>query len=278
MHPQLTEAARQAYWRPHPYDPLHRSGRFSPRNIGMAFYQGQIAQAIGRYFNIGARQYGPALPPGRRKRRRYLRRRAGFTKRVKKIINAEHELKYLDIDFDAYIVPIVGTSVVTPITLCAQGDDINEREGHEILVQSWQFKGSIGTDADAIADTQYRMLLVQARMNIEGGAPTVLEILKSDSCDAIRTIDGLRNNDFKVRLDQRTVIRTQNPPAASRIERQNFSIYYKFKKPIKVTYDDTTAVIGSAEKNHLFLVLMTNQANTFQPALTGTSRITFKDN
>ncbi len=53
--------------------------------------------------------------------------------------------------------------------------------------------------------------------------------------------------------------------------------YHKFKKPIRCSYDGATAAIGDAEKGHLFLLLMTNQATASQPAWIGEVRVTFRD-
>ncbi len=222
---------------------------------------------------------GYAKAPKARVRRRKRRARSvTFSSRVKRVMASQQEKKYHATSFAAFDTPVAGTSSVAYLTGIAQGDDVDERLGNEVRLTKIRIEGSVATDPTAVADTQYRMILVQAKTNIEGVAPTIIELLQTDSPDSLKELVSIRNHDFKFLWDHKFVIREYRAAVAGRISRVNIMYVHGFKNGgLKLTYDANTAAITDAEKNHMFLILMTNQANTFQPKFTGTVRITFQD-
>ena len=59
--------------------------------------------------------------------------------------------------------------------------------------------------------------------------------------------------------------------------RRFFDLYYKFKKPLKVKYSGTGNSVSDADRNALFLVVMSNGAASLSPTVSEQTRLTFKD-
>ncbi len=239
-----------------------------------------VPYASQRRYNWSWNPFSRSRAPTTKRRFRRRRRQRGmsFPARVKRVMASQQEKKYIATSFAAISQAIAGTSSIHFLTGITQGDDVNERLGNEVRLSKIRIEGSVGTDPTAIADTQYRMVLVQGVTNIEGVAPTILEIFATDSPDSLRELVGIRNYDFKILWDNKFILREFRPPVAGRVSRVNVAFIHAFRNGgLKLTYDANTSGIADAEKNHLFLILMTNQANTFQPAFNGTVRITYQD-
>ncbi len=238
-----------------------------------------VPYASQRRYNWSWSPFGGGKKTVARKRaRRRKKRSTTFSSRVKRVMDSQIEKKFIGTAFAADSGAIAGTSVVYYLSGTQQGDDVTERLGNEIRISKVRIEGSVSSDATAVADTQYRMVLLKAITNIEGVMPTVLELFDTDSPDSLRNLIGLRNRDFSILWDNKFIIREYRPPVAGRISRKNINYVHTFANGgLKVTFDAQTAGVADAEKNHLFLILMTNQANTFQPSFNGTIRITFRD-
>ncbi len=200
------------------------------------------------------------------------RPRQSFTKRVNKLIQANHELKFIDTNFNL-TTPVSGTSLISLVSAVGEGDTDALRDGQEIYLQSIQCRILLSQDTTPTAATLAKFMVVLARKNVDGALPVMLDLLQSDSIDSLKQIDG--RGDFQVLMSEDIILRP--PITAGNTQAYWIKYYRKFKKPIKATYDSSGATIAACEKNHLFVVMMTNQATASQPSWIGNVRVTFKD-
>lgn len=208
------------------------------------------------------------------------RKAKSFNTRVSNIINNKIETRYIDTAISS-TVPVDGTSVITPITLCAQGNDHDERTGDIIHVIGCEINGNIFQTSQQILDSKCRIILLRANKNIvvtqTGTLPTMLQLLVSDAVDSLGTIDNLQTKDFTFVWDKYFMLRAGADILAD-AKRSRLNIRYKkYWKPKKCTYGADTAVIGSCEKGQYFIVMMTDLAS-LQPRFEMNIRIFFKDN
>lgn len=226
----------------------------------------------GAYYDAARSAYDWAVKKYRGPIRRKPRK-IGFVKRVKKIVSGQAELKTHDTSVSNNTA-VGGTSFIQPLTLIAQGDDFDEREGLEIYIQSVQIIGRILGDSDVGKPTTIRLVLFQAKKQLDGVIPTVLQLYVSDSVRSLRS--HLNRTDFRVLWDSYANITDWHDTATHQAE-MLVKYYKKFKKPLKATYNTTTGVIGAVDTGHLFLLMQTDQATTFQPSWSMGVRVNFKD-
>lgn len=202
------------------------------------------------------------------------RRRKLTERRVKELISNADEAKYIDTPITedgAY----AANSTVHCLTLSAQGDAVNQRNGNTIKLQSIQIQGRIQQDADSARSTMCRILLVEAK-DCDGALIDVTNVLTQDL-----PFQSLRNylymNDYKVHFDSQFILELTAITANNDQNKRVFKYYKKFKKPIHTTYDDTTAVIASAERNHLFLIFMCDATVGIAPQFSLLTRVVYKE-
>lgn len=203
-----------------------------------------------------------------------------FREKVKRIIDNKVETRYIDTAVSS-TVPVDGTSLIIPLSLCAQGQDHDERSGDIIHVIGCEINGNLFQTSQQILDSKCRIILLRANKNIvvtqTGTLPTMTQLLVSDAVDSLGTIDNLHTRDFTFVWDKYFMLRAGADILAD-AKRARLNIKYKkYWKPKKVTYGADSAVIASCEKGHYFIVIMTDLA-TLQPRFEMNIRIFFKDN
>lgn len=167
----------------------------------------------------------------------------------------------------------VGSVVyLTPIQ---QGDNISEREGNSIKVQSFEIKGFYYRDpaAAAAAAETVRVLVVRDLQN-QGAAPTGGDIFENltGGFSPLQPIDFLNSNDlnkrFTVVYDTMFTTDLYHP-----IETIDFSTTHD----CHVFFRGTSSVVTSAGNGAYFLVVVSS--STSNPgSLQFTSRLRFTDN
>lgn len=187
-----------------------------------------------------------------------------FAHRVKGLINGMQEKKFID-TIVSDTTSITGTSVITPLTLVAQGDDVGQRDGDEIRILTCGFNMFLSSDLNNVTDTVNRIIIFRAMKNVDGVLPTVGEILVADCITSFYNQDN--RGDFQIIYDSffKQIIPNH---AAVDVERSRDFKQWATKFAIpgkKCSYDLGTAVIAAAEKGHLFMIRMTTAATTFQP-------------
>ena len=195
-----------------------------------------------------------------------------FAKRVKRIIDKYKENKFIDVDiFDS--TPIVGSSTITYLSGIALGDDEELRDGNLIHIMGYDLHMNITTDVNAVVDTVCRVILFVSKKNQEGSLPIPTEILEADTTEAHRQHDG--KSDYRILFDARFLIKL--PGFSGTQSLRLLDRKKSFKAPIKTTYDGDGVTITDCERNGIFIMLMTNQASTFQPTYDANLRLNFTD-
>ncbi len=199
-----------------------------------------------------------------------------FKAKVKRIISQSDEAKFVDTDLDDDTVPIGGTSMITPLCLIASGIEDTHRIGDQVKLISIEMKYFCLGEVDGNGiDSLCRIIIFRAKKNINGTLPVVTDLLTSDILTALRnTAGGADMSDFKVYLDKTFVLQRKTTAI------QRVMVHGKFFRSLgglKCTWRGAAASIVVAETGQLFLLRMTQQPTTFQPAWTVNIRVRFKE-
>ncbi len=213
---------------------------------------------------------------GRRRKRRSKRMTVA---KVKKIISGASEAKYLDTELDTNVVWAANSNQVC-ITLCPQGLDIADRIGSEIYLQNLQWRIQVLTPPTVCYQDQMVRVIMYIAKDCEGAIPTITNLLNNDNVISFREWE--HKGDFRVLIDQTRVLRQTALNRAVDINNicgTFFKGYKKFTKPIRTTYSNIGGAIANADRNHLFVVFMTNfPADLGSPHFIGRFRVVFKEN
>ncbi len=253
----------------------HRARLLSNQYINrhpMAYYGALGASALSAGY-FGKRLYnryqraGFKHPPSFKRKRR-----KGFNRKVKDIINKQAETKFIDGNINLNS-PVTGTGVVIQITNVGLGDTEILRDGDKINIRSIQFRGSVTTDSAPSTDTGFRISLVRALDDIKGVLPTIAEIFSENTIHALKQRES--RNRFKIYADIRGLVKYQ---ALNTIPSKALIDYYKmFKSDMHCWYDGAVPDITDAQSGHWFIVLQTDMGSTLQPTFFLNLRVTFKD-
>ncbi len=204
--------------------------------------------------------------------RKQIRQKKTFGRSVRKIINYAKEKKFIDV-VTASSVPILATSLIIPISLCDQGDTVFLRDGNEFIVSGIQMRAVVANDADITQDCIIRCVIFRANKNVIGVLPTVGELLIGDGHNALRETDSMSDFSFIYDVRKRIPVSTTTGDLHNTV----FQWSKSYKSLKKTTFNGAGATIAAAEKNHYFLLLMTNQTTTFQPTWSVDTRIIFRE-
>ncbi len=226
-----------------------------------------IAKAFHRWF--GSRT---PIPVGQR-------RGVSFNSRVMKVINKTTDTKFGDVAY-ANTTAVDGTSVVYHVTGVAEGDTESSREGQHIRLGSLQVVGQIQGDPNVTEDTTARFIIFRWNMDARGALPSVTALMANDSVTSLK--DWQNASEFKIYYDKTFLLPMRAVVASIVIPKKSFKFYKSFtgkgkKAGLNVTFSGSGSAIGDAEKGHFFILMMTDQANTYQPQWTWNCRITWKD-
>lgn len=197
------------------------------------------------------------------------KRTASGLNEIRKLINVEH--KYIDVDSSTFSTR---TGAVQYISPCAQGDDITQRDGDSIKVQSIRLSGVVYRDtlSAQVSDT-VRVLVVRDLQNA-GASPAVTDVLQTvgTAYSAFTTYDFLNgidlNKRFSIVYDTIVYLDLYHPTG---------QFGFTSNHDCHVIYRGTGSTAASAGNGSYFLV--TVSSNTVNPpVLDYNSFIRFTDN
>ncbi len=215
--------------------------------------------------------YSPPNATFVKRRRKVKFKRSRVPRKFKKNLLALKESKFKDLSATT-LSPVNATSTVTYLDTIAQGDTDGTRDGDTIYITSFQMKGTITGDVDQTRDRVFRLLLVKM-IDVRGTILSVTDLFDTDAMNSLRKVDNSKN--FKILKTFTRIIKVPDTVTNRHISKLDW--YYKFKTPLRCKFLLTTAVVGAADRNHLFLVAMTDGGATDSPVLSFQSRLTFKD-
>lgn len=189
---------------------------------------------------------------------------------IRKLINVEH--KFIDVNTD---LTCTQTGTVGYLTSIGQGDNITDREGDSIKVQSFSIRGHVRRDSAAASTAVdvVRLLVVRDLQN-QGAAPTAADVLETlgTSKSPYQYVDFLNGNDLNKRFtivwEYYTSLDLYHP-----IKTYEFSTNHD----CHVFYRGSTSAQTSAGNGTYYLIAVSS-ANTATPILECTSRLRFTDN
>ena len=162
---------------------------------------------------------------------------------------------------------------VTLLTPIPQGDDISEREGDSIKVQSIELSGGVFRDPASTSNEAVRVMIVRDLQN-QAAAPAASDILQTvgTAYAPFQPIDFLNGNDinkrFTIVYDELTFVDSYHPTSI---------VHMKSNHDCHVFFRGTGSTVASSGNGTYFLVVIsdtaTNSANFYF-----TSRVRFTDN
>ncbi len=189
---------------------------------------------------------------------------------IRKLINVEQ--KFIDVN-TAQTAGQSGTVVyLTPVV---QGDNISEREGDSIKVQSFRLLGTIRRDvaAGATVVEAFRLLVVRDLQNA-AAAPLASDVLETvgTSSAPYQFLDFLNgaqlNKRFTVVYDTMQLLDLYHPIV---------SVDFSTNHDCHVMFRGTTSGTGSAGNGSYWLILVSSSTLTL-PTFEGMTRLCFTDN
>lgn len=162
------------------------------------------------------------------------------------------------------------TGAVTLINGCAQGDDINNREGRQIQMRSVELKLlTQGTAATGI-DQTHRILLVLDKMP-SGAAPVITDILANADVNGMRNLNNRKR--FKIIMDKRITINATGEAGTHKVIKK----YKPFNWLVQFNANNNNT-ITAIQNNAVFLVTIGSvAAGATAGSTTGYSRIRFTE-
>lgn len=140
------------------------------------------------------------------------------------------------------------------LNLVAEGDDITDREGRSINLQTIYMKMNYRTNTTTDFDYTFRTMLILDTQN-NSANPAIGDILDTVSVTSLRELATESRSRFRILYDKVTIVNTQYTGVKAGRYREYFK---KFKKPKKLDFINTTGVIGSVTGKALFLVVFGN--------------------
>lgn len=187
---------------------------------------------------------------------------------IRKLINVEH--KYIDVNATS---PSGRSGTVTLLTPIQQGDNINEREGDSIKIQSLEICGAVYRATAASFSETVRVLVVRDLQNA-GAAPTASDVLETLGTvySAFQPLDFISGNDlnkrFTVVMDEMVCLDTYHLVTP---------ISFKTTHDCHVYFRSNGSTVASSGNGTYFLIVVST-SNTDPATFDFNSRIRFTDN
>lgn len=187
---------------------------------------------------------------------------------IRKLINVEH--KFVDVDSSTTSGIAGAIQYISPI---AQGDNISEREGDSIKVQSFEITGTCQRDPDSTTLDTLRIMVVRDLQN-QATAPTAAEILQTVSTiyAPFQRPDFLNGNDlnkrFSIVFEQLFAFDEYHP---------NQLFHFRSNHDCHVYYRGTGSTTASAGNGSYWFLAISNFAAE-SPIVDYNVRIRFTDN
>lgn len=175
------------------------------------------------------------------------------------------EVKQVDVTQTNQSVDNSTGFVSSCLTLMAQGDGDNQRNGNKILAKDLHIKGSLQINA-ANTGSQYVRLMLVCDREASGAAPTVSDLLQAISPFA--SIDEDFSRRWVMLASKIIPLNTQRPSTT-------FTMFKKL--PFHIFYGAGTGAVTDIKENNIFLVALSDQSANV-PTITYYSRFHFYDN
>jgi hypothetical protein len=200
------------------------------------------------------------------RRRRSNPRIGGFIGIENKFYDTEMAATNINASWAVY-----NPSTVDSLSVPAQGDGESNRDGKMFAITSLHVKGAVftgGTEAQSAPEDQHRFRVIiyqDTQTNgAEASANDIMDVGGTDDTLAFRNLQYSKR--FKVLYDRVFVTTPQITSEASNIFSagkaiRNFQFNKKFKTPIKVTCNATSAGVSSCVDNNFGIAAIADSAS-----------------
>lgn len=181
---------------------------------------------------------------------------------------SDGELKAVDVSIAAS--PCDTTGGVTLLNGLARGDDINQRNGREVLLKSIEIRLRNLVTAGTGTEQTHRVCIVYDRQS-NGAAPTIADILSAPNVLYPRNLENRRR--FKILYDRAFTLNATGEPGGERFHK----FYRRLAHP--VTFNTGNAgTIADITMGSLYLITMgTNAPGATAGICTGRCRVRYED-
>lgn len=187
-------------------------------------------------------------------------------KNIKRLVNVEWKLH----DYQSS-TGVLSTGFMHAISLIAEGDDYNVRDGKSILAKNLTLNMSCIHNASGDTQQIVRVMLILDKDSREA-APNVSDFVSS--YNSLYAIDGSKHlKRYKILMDRKMYVGASTDSFPSILERKYF-----FELNHHITFDDTTANQDAAQLGHLYVLTIGSQLTNNYPTLAFTARLRFIDN
>lgn len=180
---------------------------------------------------------------------------ASLAQKVKKLEKQVRQNKeeWKCIDTIQLVTPMLAAGNLTLLNASTLGDNLNNRDGRQIFIQSIQVKFRAEFNAAAATASPLRFILFQDKQ-ANGAAPAVgelLDIATAGAIDALRLLTTRKR--FKILADRRYYV-SQNSGLGGIVD----DIY--LKKPITVQYNaGNSGTITDITTNSLYMLMTSDE-------------------
>lgn len=187
-----------------------------------------------------------------------------LAKYVKSLVNVEK--KFID---TTSTVATSTTPTIAPLTLVAEGDDYNQRNGRSIKLKSLQCRYYLNANASATQSYMVRVLIFIDK-DSRGSAPTSSELLQ-DNTNFNSPINLNNGKRFVVLYDKISDISPTNTDDSLK-----WKSYFK-QLAMHTSFMGTGATQGDADTNHIYLCYFST-GGAYPPGFSYYFRTRFIDN
>ena len=167
--------------------------------------------------------------------------------------------------------PVIDTTgAVTLLNGIARGDEINERNGREVLMKSIQLNMSPMVTSGTGVDQVGRALVVYDRQT-NAAAPAITDILVANNYLDNRNLDNRKR--FKILMDRRWALNATGEPGAIVVD----TFYRRLRHPVTFNSGDAGTVADITTGSLYLITIGTKVAGATAGAIPFRCRIRYQD-
>lgn len=216
--------------------------------------------------------YKAPVPSVAQRSTKYLRKRHRRLQGRLYALNPS-ELKYIDASASAQATSTSGT--ISALSLVAEGDDLNTRDGRTIYAHSMSLRISAYAPVGATTGARIRFILFSDGMSYGSGGgvlPTVAEVLTAAVIDSHYNRGGAQRR-FTKYFD----VTRQIAPVGSGNEEIILNKKVTFKGRHRIDYLGTASTQASQGKGGMYLLIITDTIATMASLYNYNTRILFTE-
>jgi len=187
---------------------------------------------------------------------------------IGRVTGFNQEIKRFDVE--SGVGAITNAGAIVPLSLVAEGNDFNQRDGHSIKALSLEARMTAQASAAAVQNA-FRFILF-LDLEQQGVVPTTVQVLEAAAAALDAPLAPFQHDNterFVILEDWFDIVNAGGPASKARVARLPLGSHVRFQ--------GATGVIANAREGHLFALLIGDQAVN-GPALNLWTRMAYVDN